>query len=129
MTPIPTSQGLLICERVIVEEGTGMPSCVGIFTVLDCDEFPVAAPPFYVFSPLTNSVGRCTIKITVTELEDMNVIVEHQSPFQLYDRLQIAFFHLRLTDVEYTAAGRYEYSLYVDADLIAQTTLLIQERF
>lgn len=129
MTPAPISQGLIICERVIFEDGTWMPSCVGIFTVLNCDDFPVAAPRFYVFSPLTNAVGRCTIKLSITELDDLNLIAQYESPFEFTDRLRVEYFHQRLFDVVFPRAGRYEFSLYADDDLIAQTALSIEERF
>lgn len=129
MTPAPISQGLMLCERVIVEDGTGMPSCIGVFTVFDCDEFPVMVPPFYVFSPLTNAVGRCTMSIIIRELDDLNVITQHESPFELSDRLRIEYFHVRLLNVVFPRAGRFEVSLHADDDMIAQTTLTVEERF
>ena len=128
MTPAPTAQGLIICERVIVDRDTGNPSCIGIFSHLDSSEFPLQAPSFHTFSSLTNAQGRGIIKLVISDLRDLTTHAEYPFPIEFDDRFGTIHFNLRISDWVYPEAGVYSFELLVDEDLIAQTVVAVQER-
>jgi hypothetical protein len=44
MVPTPEVLGLSVCERVIIEEGTGDPSLINIFRSKSVENFPSRRP-------------------------------------------------------------------------------------
>ncbi len=76
MTPPPTAEGLLLCERVIIDRETESPSCIGVFSAMANVELPVDLP-FYVYCSLTDADGEGIITVTVTELSQNEEIAEY----------------------------------------------------
>jgi hypothetical protein len=128
MTPPPHAQGLLICERVIVDRDTGNPSCIGAFTHLDSTDFPIQSPTFYAFSSLTSGRGSGIMKLTITDLHDLQTLADYPFSIEFDDRFSTIHFNLRIADWVYPWPGSYAFELFVDDDLIAQTTVTIEER-
>jgi hypothetical protein len=57
MTPKPVFIGLLLCDRVILDQGTSSPSAIGIFTGLAVESFPSESQRFSVLKVLTDAQG------------------------------------------------------------------------
>ena len=58
MSKRPVAVGLLLCEQIIVEEGTRTVTPVNCFTQRLAAAFPWIAPPFTVVAWLTNGAGE-----------------------------------------------------------------------
>ena len=52
MVPCPVALALVLCEKVIVEEGTRSASLIGTFNHLDAGAFPFVPLPFCVVATL-----------------------------------------------------------------------------
>lgn len=69
MVPCPVALALVLCEKVIVEEGTRNASLIGTFNHLHAGTFPFVPLPFCVVATLTGAQGEGEITLSVTRLE------------------------------------------------------------
>jgi hypothetical protein len=68
--PLPKCKALLLCDQLIVEQGTEKLTLVGVFRELAFPEFPADTDPFVVFVQLVDGIGRYNITVEVLDLED-----------------------------------------------------------
>ena len=69
MNPPPIALGLILCEKVIVEERTRNTTFVSTFTKLFADEFPSPPQRFALATVLTGGQGEGTVELVITRLE------------------------------------------------------------
>jgi hypothetical protein len=65
MDPRPTALGLTLCDRIIVDQLTGQPSLICIFTGLQADYFPSPPARFAAYAVLTGGAGGGIITSSV----------------------------------------------------------------
>jgi hypothetical protein len=67
MVPPPIPLALVICEKVIFEEGTKNVTLVGTFNRLRVQGFPSGPQSFAAYTLLTDGQGPATIELVVTQ--------------------------------------------------------------
>src|SRR5665213_3459572 len=75
--PIPSVVAMLICQQVIVEQGTGMKSLIGVFENLNSPVFPVATR-LAVYAKLLDADGSYDFLIRLVSLKDEKKIADVQ---------------------------------------------------
>ena len=128
MIPPPIALGLTLCEKVIVEEGTKNVTLVNTFTTMFVDEFPSPAQRFAVYAALTNGLGDATIELVLTHLETDNEIHARRMPLRFSDKLAEVRILYRMSEISFPEPGKYQFSLLVDGDWIAQRQFQLQEK-
>lgn len=66
---------MLICERVIREEGTGLISLINVFEHVNSGQFPLAIP-VAVYAKLTDADGEYEFKLELVRRDDAQVVGE-----------------------------------------------------
>jgi hypothetical protein len=66
----PIAVGVLLCEQVIVEEGTHNVTLVNSFTHRKVTSFP-ATFPFIVFASLTDGLGDGFLEVVIERLDSL----------------------------------------------------------
>lgn len=127
MTPTPTTVGLWLCERVIVEASTKNISLISVFTARHVDRFPSPPVPFSVFCALTDSAGTGTMTLQVTD-DAGDEIFQKRVRILIGDRLHVANWHYRVRTLSFPKSGAYQFMLSVDGDPIASRMLYVYER-
>ena len=123
MTPPPVAFGLILCDLVIVEEGTRKASLIGTFLGLRARRFPATAQPFSVFAVLTDGLGDATMELTVTHADTNAVVFRRQDRLHFADKLAQVRYHARLLDCRFPAPGSYQFTLLADGEWVAQQRL------
>jgi hypothetical protein len=75
----PRCKAILLCDKILVEAGTGKISLVGIFDRVGVAGFPAAVGPFNAFLQMTDGVGRYEVFVEVHDLSDGLVLARTQS--------------------------------------------------
>jgi hypothetical protein len=128
MIPPPVAIGLVVCERVIVEEATKNVSLISTFTRFVVRSFPFAPQRFDVFATLTDGLGPARIKLVITRLETDSVVFERDFAIRFPDRLAELRVRFQVGECSFPAPGIYLIALLVDGDLVAQRRLQLIER-
>jgi hypothetical protein len=120
LIPTPIILGLAICDYVIIEEGTKKFSLVGNFSRITATSFPANVQPFSVFALLTDGLGGGTIRLIVVRLETDEEVHNLTGPIHFTDKLSEVKVHLRVRNLVVPAPGRYQFTLAINGDFIAQ---------
>jgi hypothetical protein len=123
MIPPPTAIGLISCEKVIVEEGSRRLTFVNSFTKLAVPHFPSPPQSCLVFKALTDGLRDATNKVRVERLDTFEEIYSRSRILHFPDRLTEVQTTIQISDCSFPVPGRYQISLLVDGDWVAQRRL------
>jgi len=127
MIPPPVALGLMLCDQVIVEEGTRKVSHIGGFNSLRGREFPFDPLPFCVLATLTDGQGEAEITLTVTDLESDEETYSFNRDLTFPDRFAEVHILFRLNEITFPVPGSYMFTLMVDGDWIAQRRIRVRQ--
>jgi hypothetical protein len=120
MAQIPTVLGLLVCEKVVIEERTHNVTLVNCFTRRNVEAFPSERQRFAVFAALTDGLGDIELKLVVQRLDTQEEIYQEARRVQFADRLQEVRFLFRVTTCTFPVAGPYDLILLADGSELAR---------
>ena len=120
MSQRPVVLGLLLCEQVIVEEGTRNVTLVNCFTKRKAEQFPSEENRFNLFAALTDGLGDVTLEVAIERLDEPGEVYRRSHLVRFTDPLMEVRFILRITHCTFPAAGVYEASLSIDGEPIGQ---------
>jgi hypothetical protein len=128
MSQRPAATGLLVCEQVIIEEGTKNVTPVNCFLRRKVKQFPTEGLNFFVFGILNGGNGDIRLDAKIQRLDTLEEILERSASFRFRDQLQEVYCMFRFRECSFPVAGGYEALLFADNELIAQRTFrLIQK--
>ncbi|MHC4912571.1 MAG: DUF6941 family protein, partial [Planctomycetota bacterium] len=98
MTEVPpVLLSAIICERVIFDKISGMPSIINIIQNVNSRKYPVRYPSLVFFCELTNGHGKTKTKIRlVDEKEEEKVLFEQEGMVDVKDVRQVLSLALNL---------------------------------
>ena len=121
----PVALGLMVCEKVIVEEHTHNVSLVNCFISMKVEDVPSEPRRFDVFAALTNGFGDVTLEVVIERLDTGEPIYHRIHSVRFVDRLQEMRFILRIRNVSFPVAGAYQVTLSANRDFLAQHEMRI----
>jgi hypothetical protein len=124
----PTAVGVLLCEQVIVEEGTKNLTLVNSFSRRTVRSFPAEPFSFTVFALLTDGLGDVTIDVVISRLDTMEDLYQRSRSYRFTDPLDTVRVTVRVRDFSFPEPGRYRVALSIENELIAHRNLLIRQR-
>src|SRR4051794_10901273 len=124
--PPPLVLGLTLCDYLLIEEGTRKISLIGSFRELEVARLPGVAPPFGVYTMLTDGAGDATIEVVIRRLDRDEQIYSASSPFTFDDRLSVVDASFHVNNCSFPVAGWYEVNLQVDEEEVAKRRLLVR---
>ena len=125
MVPPPIALGLMLCEKVIVEEGTKNVTLVNTFTKLRVEGFPSLPQHFAVYAALTAGLGQATMTLAITHLETDEEVYTYHGTVPFPDRLAEVRTLIRVNGGSFPAPGKYQLTLLIDGDWIAHRHLQV----
>jgi hypothetical protein len=126
MVPPPKSLGLVLCEKVIVEEGTRNLTLVNTFTKRRYENFPSRRESIVVYTALTGSLGSGRIDLVAHRLDTFDEVFSRRMEVDFPDRLAAVRLLFRINNFSFPVATRYQFSLLVDGELVTQSSFPIE---
>ncbi len=121
----PVAVGLIVCEHLIVEEGTRNVTLVNCTPGLTASSFPAVAQRLTVYAALTDGLGDGTLRLSVGHLDTMEEIYVRDQPIHFPDPLQERRIYFRLRQLRFPAPGRYQFTLLADGEWVAQQVIRV----
>jgi hypothetical protein len=122
----PQAYAMLLCQRVIKEEETGLISLISIFEAVTADRLPLTIPSLFVFAKLTDAQGEYVFKLEVVRRNDEKLIAEAPLiPVTVEDPMAIGELILELGGLTFTEAGHYDFRLWANEQFITSKSMLV----
>ena len=129
MTEVPPILlSAIICERVIFDRISGMPSIINIVQNINAPRYPVRYPSLVFFCELTNGHGRTkTIIRLVEEQEEEKVIFEQKGVAEFKDVKQVISLALNLRGIVLPREGEYCFQLFAEDYLLGERRIICRK--
>ncbi len=119
VTPILLSA--IICDRVIFDRLSGMPSIINIIQAISAPRFPVRHDQLIFFCELTNGHGKTNAKVRlVNTTEQDKVLFEQQGAVEFRDVQQIVTLAINLRGIVFEQPGEYRFQLFAEGILLGE---------
>jgi hypothetical protein len=124
----PNAVGLVLCEDVIVEEGSRSMSLIKSLSRLEIAQFPSGPRPFTVFAILTDGLGEVALSLKIARLDTFEEIYSRTTAIAFTNPLSEIRMFRRVASCSFPVPGRYQISLMVGQEEIAQCVLTVLRR-
>jgi hypothetical protein len=130
MTDVPPILlSAIICEKVIFDKITGMPSIINIIQNINAQKYPVRYPSLVFFCELTNGHGRTKTTIRLVEEQgpegqEEKVIFEQKGEGEFKDVKQVVSLALNLQGMVLPHEGEYRFQLFAEDHLLGERRLI-----
>jgi hypothetical protein len=119
MKQVPVAIGLMVCEHVIIEEGTRNATPVNCFSRRKVDQVPTGPLPFTLFAMLTDGAGRIDLEVVIERLDTNDEIYRRALTFTFTDPLQDVRCLFRIPDCSFPVVGVYQAILFAEGAPLA----------
>ena len=126
MARVPVARGLIVCDRVQVEPGSGKITLVNCFDVVSAPVFPCRSRVFSVVAALSDGEGHLRMRVVIESLDDGHPIYVREHGLEIPDRLVEMRYRFEVTSCVFPALGEYAAYLYSNRELIADTRFRIR---
>jgi hypothetical protein len=113
---------MLICERVIVEQGSNKKTLVGIFARITYKKLPLIWPELWLYINLSDVVRRHSIKTELVCLEDNRQLLEVKGTLEPKKLLNWELVW-QLRGIHFGKGGDYVFRFWVGDDIIGEKYL------
>lgn len=120
--PIPSVVAMLICEHVIVEQGTGAKSLIAVFENVNSHVFPVPTR-MAVYAKLLDADGSYDFLIRLINLKDEAKIADVEAKNVLLKSATSSELVLNIAGLVLPEPGKYEFQLYANDVYLHRATI------
>jgi hypothetical protein len=124
----PVLLSVIICDRVIFDRITGMPSIINIIQNINAPKYPVRHNQIIFFCEMTNGHGNTRLKIRLVDLESQDkVIFEQSQVVDFKDVKQIVTVAINLMGIVFQNVGEYRFQLFADDTLMGERSVICRQ--
>ncbi len=122
---LPIIHSIIICERVIVEEGSKKKTLVGIFGRINCKKIPMVWPELGVYIALSDVEQRYNMKLELVCLEDNRQLLQVKGILEPRKSLNWELIWT-LRGIRFEKWGEHAFRFWVDDDIIGEKYLRLR---
>jgi hypothetical protein len=124
----PILLSAIVCDRVIFDRLSGMPSIINIIQTVNAPKYPVRHDQLIFFCELTNGHGSTRMRIRLVDLSDQErVIFEQGQSVDFKDVKQIVTVAINLMGVVFQHTGEYRFQLFANDTLLGERSVLCRQ--
>ena len=109
----PVLLSSIVCDRVIFDRITGMPSIINIVQNISYQRFPARHPSLVFFCELTNGHGLSNLSVRIVEVgNDEKMIFEQSGQVEFKNVKQVVTLALNMQGIVFPGSGEYRFQLF-----------------
>ena len=124
----PVLLSAIVCDRVIFDKISGMPSLINIIQTINVTNYPVRSGQIVFFCELTNGHGKTKTKVKIVNAqEDDKAVFEQEGMLQFNDVKQVVTLAVTMQGIIFTVPGEYRFQLFADDYLLGERRLICRK--
>ena len=124
-TPVPIA--FLLCERVIIEEGTRKKTIIGVWNNINAPTLPFTQRPVCLYARLIDGEGRYALKMVLIQVETQEKMLTIEGEITAESRHNPIDFASPIFGLTIPAAGEYEFSLWMNDRYIHRVRFYVKD--
>ncbi|MBN1806836.1 MAG: hypothetical protein JW837_16430 [Sedimentisphaerales bacterium] len=126
--PPPVLLSAIICDRIIFDSFTGMPTIVGVLQTISAPKYPARHGRLAFFCELTNGHGKTNITVKLVDLQQEDqTILEQTVPAQFVDVKQVVALGLGFEGIIFPHPGEYRFQFYAGTNLLGERRVICRQ--
>lgn len=124
----PVLLSAIVCDRVIFDRLTGMPSLINILQTLNAPKFPVRSDQLVFFCELTNGHGSTQTKVRLVDVSNNErAVFEKSGTVEFKDVRQVLSLAVALHGLVFSHPGEYRFQLFAGEQLLGERRILCRQ--
>lgn len=124
----PVLLSAILCDRVIFDKVTSMPSLINILQVLNSPKFPVRTGQLVFFCELTNGHGKTKTKVRLIDVsEDEKVKFEKEGNVDFKDVRQVLTLAVAMQGIVFEHPGQYRFQIFAEDTLLGERAITCRQ--
>ena len=126
--PPPVLLSAIICDRVIFDRFTGMPSIICVIQTISAEKYPARHGRLAFFCELTNGHGKENITTKLVDLkEDDKVLLEQVVPAEFADVRKVIGLGFGFEGIIFPHPGEYRFQIYAGTNLLGERRIICRQ--
>jgi hypothetical protein len=115
----------IVCDRVIFDRISGMPSIINIIQTINAPRYPVRHDQLIYFCEMTNGHGVTHLKIRLVDAQSQDkVIFEQGQSVDFKDVRQTVTVAINLMGIVFQHTGEYRFQLFAHDTLLGERSVV-----
>lgn len=124
----PMLLSAIICDRVIFDRITGMPSLINIIQNVNSPKFPVRHASLIFFCELTDGRGVTKTSVRLVDVQNNEkVLFEQHGNVEFKDVQQVVSLAVNLQGVVFETPGEYRFQLFANERLLGERRIVCRQ--
>jgi hypothetical protein len=118
----------IICDRVIFDRITGMPSLINIIQNVNSPKFPVRHDSLIFFCELTDGHGTTDTSVSLVDVQNNEKIMFQQhGKVEFKDVKQVVSLAVNLQGVVFEKPGEYRFQIFANQQLLGERRIVCRQ--
>ena len=124
----PMLLSAIICDRVIFDKITGMPSLINIIQNVNVPKFPVRHTSLIFFCELTDGHGLTKSSVRLVDVQnDEKVLFEQHGNVEFKDVKQVVSLDVNLQGIVFEKPGEYRFQIFANDRLLGERRIICRQ--
>ncbi len=124
----PVLLSAIICDRVIFDRLSQMPSIINIIQTINAPRFPVRHDQLVFFCELTNGHGKTDTEVRLVDASrDDRVVFQQKGTVEFKDVRQIVTLAVNLRGVVFQQPGEYRFQIFAEEALLGERRIICRQ--
>ena len=126
--PPPVLLSAIVCDRVIFDRLTGMPSIIGVLQTISAVKYPARHARLAFFCELTNAHGRENITVKLVDVQkDDQIMLEQTVQSEFVDVRQVGGLGFGFEGIVFPHPGEYRFQIYAGTILLGERRIICRQ--
>lgn len=124
----PMLLSAIICDRVIFDKITGMPSLINIIQNINLPKFPIRHASLIFFCELTDGHGLTNTSVRLVDVQDdEKILFEQHGTVQFKDVKQVVSLAVNLQGIVFKTPGEYRFQILANDQLLGERRVICKQ--
>lgn len=120
----PMCLGLVFCDAIWIDPGTGKRTILGTFSTVFAREFPALHPQLAVYCILSDGYGKTAIEFKIVDDHDEEILAS-KGEVEFKDPRVVVELNLTLPGIIFPKPGEYRLQLFGAGEFLLERRLLV----
>jgi hypothetical protein len=124
--PPPQVLALNVCDWIWTDPWSQKKTMIGMFSVVQAQQFPAVHPVLTIHAALTNGRGKVSLKVKLVDTdEERAAIIDNEAHVEFPDPRAIMDFVSTAVNIVFVEPGEYRVQLFANGEFLSERRIIV----